>query len=205
MPETPSAYPLSWPIGWPRTPRHQRRETRFSSSRSTVGYRSMEAIKLTDARDRLIKQLDLLRAGTPVLSTNLELRLDGLPRAGQPEPADPGAALYFRLKGKPIALACDRWKTVAGNIAAIAAHIEAMRGMDRWGVGSLEQMFTGYLQLPAPIAPDDWRTVLGDPQTRDQAEAAYRERMRTAHPDAGGSHAAAAALNGAIARAREAL
>ena len=56
---------------------------------------------------------------------------------------------------------------------------------------------------PAPLAVNDWRTALGDPETLEGAELAYRELMRTAHPDAGGSNAAAAALNAAIAAARK--
>lgn len=109
------------------------------------------------------------------------------------------------LNNKPAVLACDRWRTVAGNVAAIAAHMNAMRSMDRWGVGSLDQMFAGYLTLPAPIVTADWRTPLGNPATLAHAEAVYREKMRTAHPDNGGSHAAAAALNAAIEIARREL
>lgn len=206
-PETPTAFPLTWPSGWLRTPVARRAPAKFRSTQtkswsSGGSYRASDAIKLTDARDRLQREFDLMRATGVVLSTNLRLRLDGLPRAGEPEPADPGAACYFKLRGRPVVLACDRWTRVAGNIAAIAAHLDAMRGMERWGVGSVEQLFTGYAALPAPIAPDDWRSVLRNPQSLDEAETAYRELMRSAHPDAGGSQAAAARLNAAIAEAR---
>lgn len=213
MDNTPTAYPLAWPAGWPRTPAARRAPAKFRStsmkSWASNGstYRQSDDIKLTDARDRLQRELDLIGAQQPIMSTNLRLRLDGLPRAGEPEPADPGAAVYFDLKGRPIVLACDRWTrvagNVAGNVAAIAAHLDAMRGMDRWGVGSVEQLFTGYAALPAPLAPGDWRALLRNPTTLAAAEATYRELMRAAHPDAGGSHAAAAALNAAIAEARK--
>ena len=46
------------------------------------------------------------------------------------------ATLYFRLKDKPIVLACDRYDTVEANLAAIAAHIDAMRAMERHDVGA---------------------------------------------------------------------
>lgn len=205
MPDAPAAYPLSWPNGWPRTPAGSRKPAAFRSVSGTGGastYRKSAPIRLTDARQRVSDELHRLGARNPVLSTNLELRLDGLPRGGQAEPADPGAAVYFQLRKRPIVLACDRWNTVAGNIAAIAAHIEAMRGMERWGVGSVEQLFTGYLRLPAPMVPDDWRGVLGDPATLAEAEATWRRKIRDAHPDRGGSAAKAAALNAAIAAAR---
>jgi hypothetical protein len=71
-------------------------------------------------------ELDRLGAKNPVLSTNVSLRLDGRPRSDE-NPADPGAAVYFQLSGKATVLACDRYVDVADNIAAIAAHIDALR------------------------------------------------------------------------------
>ena len=73
-----------------------------------------------------------------MISTNLKLRLDGLPRSDQATPADPGVAVYFELDGKTIVLACDKWNRVADNIYAIAKHVDALRGQDRWGVGTVE-------------------------------------------------------------------
>ena len=204
-PDAPNAYPLSWPSAWQRTPAANRKPSAFRSGAGPHRASPAKAITMVDARQRLIEELERLRARSPILSTNIELRLDGQPRADKSNPADPGVAVYFALSGKPIVLAVDRWDTVAGNIAAIAAHIGAMRGMERWGVGSVEQLFTGYLALQAPIAPDDWRRLLGDPATLADAEAAWKRAMRAAHPDAGGSSAAAAALNAAIAAARRAL
>jgi hypothetical protein len=162
-------------------------------------------LTLVDAWERIARECDALAARGPVLSSNVELRLNGQPRAGQPEPADPAAALYFQLDGKPVVLACDRYTEVAQNVAAIAAHIEASRRIERYGVATMEQMFTGFLALPAPLAVNDWRAELGNPTTLAAAEAVFRDRMRTAHPDAGGSHARAAALTEAIRLAREAL
>lgn len=199
-----AAYPLAWPTGWPRTPASRRKGPAFRSAG--------RAIDLGAARERLARELEALGATSTVLSTDVELRLDGRPRAGRPEPSDPGAAVYFRLDDRPMVLACDRWITVAGNVAAIAAHIEALRGMERWGVGTVERLFTGFLALPAPAAPGSWPAehwrsvlVLHGSATLDEAEARYRELMRTAHPDAGGGHADAARLNSAITEARKEL
>ena len=160
---------------------------------------------LSDARTRVANELERIQGRHPVLSTNIELRADGHIRAGRAAPADPGAALYFRLRDRPIVLACDRWRTVGGNIAAIAAHIEALRGQERWGVGTIEQSFEGFLALSPPVNLEDWRALLGNPATLSAAESAFRAAMRKAHPDAGGSAAAAAALNAAIDAARRAL
>jgi hypothetical protein len=142
------------------------------------------------------------------VSSNIALRLDGLPRSNQPRPDDPGVGVYFQLNGKPIALACDHYDSPEANIAAVAKHIEAMRAMERHGVGSLEQMFAGFMALPPAMSPDDWREPLGNPRTLDEAEANYRERMKHAHPDVNPSDAAgvvAAKLNAAITQARKVL
>lgn len=104
---------------------------------------------MEDALSSLQHQLDLLGVSGVVLSTNLELRLDGKLRSSRGlNLPDPGAALYFNRDGKPLCMPCDRWDRVEDNVYAIAKHIEAMRGMERWGVGTTEQAFAGYKALP---------------------------------------------------------
>jgi hypothetical protein len=212
--DAPQAYPLAWPAGKPRTASSRRERGRFGKQKITFygtgenagSYRSKGELTVADALRRLQGELDRLGASLPVVSTNLETRLDGLPRSGQRRPEDPGVALYFQLKAKPIVLACDHYDTVEANLAAIVAHIDAMRAMERHGVGSLEQMFAGFMALPPAMAPDDWREPLGNPRTLDQAETNYRERMKYAHPDVnGGNEAVAAKLNAAITQARSVL
>src|ERR1700733_12776538 len=197
MTAAPTAYPLAWPPGWPRE--RNRQDPKFRTVTGPVAEKKSREITMEDARHRLSAELDKLGARYPVLSTNVELRVAGPRRANGQAPSDTGVAVYFQLKNKPIVLACDRWRTVAGNIAAIAAHIDAMRGMDRWGVGSLDQMFTGYSLLPAPIVPEDWRTPLGNPATLAEANENYRQRMK----DCAGDGPRAYELNAAIERARK--
>ena len=182
-------YPLAWPAGWPRTDPARRRDAAFRHKD--------KRLSVANGLDRLQDELDRLGARDYVLSTNIELRLDGQPRSGQPEHSDTGAAIYFKLAGKDTALACDKWDRVADNIGALAKHIEALRGIDRWGVGSIAQAFAGYQALPAP---EQWWQVLGVHDlvaTRADIETAYRKLARQAHPDTGGSHAAMARLNAA--------
>lgn len=170
-------------------------------------------LTIAAAVKRLYGELDRLGAREVVVSTNVQVRLDGMPYSDQRRIADPGAAVYFKLKGKDRVLACDRWTTVAGNLAAIAAHIGALRGMDRWGVGTIEQAFTGYTALPAPGngAKRSWRDVLrpaappGGQWTREIADIAYRRLIAERHPDRGGTAEQAAELNAAIAEARQEL
>jgi len=200
-------YPLSWPTGWKRTASGQRKLSRFSTSSygtysSGGSYRRSRELTVADARKRLDLELERLGARDVILSTNVELTTYGEPRSGGRPPDDPGVAVYFKLHGKDRVLACDTWTTVAGNIAGIAAHIECIRGIDRYGVGTLDQAFAGYDALPPPGANNrpPWRKVLEiaeDAQaTSDAVQAAYRAKARVFHPDVpGGSHEAMAMLN----------
>lgn len=217
MSEQQQRYPLAWPIGWKRTPRHQRQRAAFSASSvrtvdigngQTRQERGTRSLTVADALKRVSAELGRLGATHEILSTNVVLRIDGLPRSGQPEPDDPGAAVYFRLKAQPRCLACDRWNRVADNIAAIAQHIDALRRIDRYGVGTMEQAFAGYAALPANTAAN-WRDVFGFKAdahvTWNDVEDAFRTAARQAHPDAGGSHDQMARLTEAKAFARKEL
>jgi len=120
-------------------------------------------ITISAALSRLELELGRLGATDPVLSSNLKINLAGMPYSGQGEPKDRGIAVYFKLKGKDRVLACDRYLSTAGNIAAIAAHIDALRRVERYGVGTIEQAFTGYAALPPPSSENRpaWRATLG--------------------------------------------
>lgn len=204
-----NAYPLTWPVGRPRATR--RRDAVFGKTvrNGDSPWHSKARLTVADARARLSRELERLGARSVVLSTNVELRLDGQPRSGQAEPADPGAAVYFTLGGEPHCLACDAWTRVADNIAALAKHIEALRGMDRWGVGDLRQAFAGYRALPAvgETSGRPWWVVLGveaDAPLRD-IERAFKARALEVHPDRpSGSRAAWDELGAALHQARAA-
>jgi hypothetical protein len=106
--------------------------------------------------------------------------------------------VYFSYKGKATVLACDTYFRVADNIAALAAHLDALRAIERYGVGSLEQALAGYKALPADSAAD-WRAVFGFAKTSapslDDVDKAFKAAARTKHPDAGGSDIEMAHLN----------
>ena len=174
------AFPLSWPQGWPRTRTQER--SRFTQT-------------VASARDALFREVALMGGADIVLSSNLALRLDGLPRSGQPQPADKGVAVYFYRRGRQMSFACDRWDAVEDNIHAIVKTIEAIRGIERWGASEMmERAFTAFERLAAP--PTCWNVLgLRPNASRAEIDAAYRAKARKAHPDAGGSDAAMAALN----------
>lgn len=209
-------YPLSWPTGWKRTPTSQRKRAKFSKGSTTYrdnySYRSSSALTVPQGLDRLHRELERLKARNVIVSTNVELNSYGEPRGGRREPEDSGVAVYFKLGGKDRVLACDAWDRAADNLASVAAHIECLRGIDRYGVGTLDQAFAGYDALPPPSADNraPWRLVMGfegsQPLTLEEVEQRFRQRARTCHPDVpGGSHESMAALNAAIEQAREEL
>lgn len=203
-------YPLSWPIGWQRTHKHQRRRARFlrrETVTSTTGGGSWQRsadLSVEQARRRLEDELRRLGATAVLLSSNVELRLDGMPRSDRRPPEDPGVAIYFKLKNKDRCLAVDRWDKVADNIAALAAHIDAIRRIERYGVGTLDQAFAGYTALPPTEA--DWWLILGvsERATLEEVETAFRERAKKLHPDVGGTHEDMAQLTEAREYARKA-
>lgn len=182
-------YPLFWPTGW--------RRTQFPGW-PKFGVKG-QGVSMTQALDFLERELRLLEAKNPVISTNVLNRLDGRPYADQPIPKDPGAAVYFTLKNRRAVLACDKWNKPESNLWAVAKHIEALRGQERWGVGSVEQAFAGYMALNERTGPSCWEVLALAPGASEEAiMAAFRSKARKAHPDApGGSHEAFAELSGA--------
>ena len=121
-------YPLNWIPGKPRTPSHKRKRSQFQ-------------VSFAKARDDLLVELKRLQASNIVISSNVETRQDGFPRSTNRNPEDPGVAVYFKSFKKEYALGCDKWDKVKDNIRAIGKHIEALRGIERWGVSSVEEAF----------------------------------------------------------------
>ena len=190
-PQIEFAYPVDWPDGRPKTSYRKQAAWRDGGGR----------VNFDTAVRRLREQVDLVtrlgqnwRMRELTLSTNYELRADGRPLRDRGVPADPSVAFFFELDGMPHLLACDKWDTIADNVAAIAAHIAALRGQERWGVATLYQSFAGHLALPAP---EQWWQVLGLTASApaELIQRRYRELARSAHPDKGGSEAAMARLN----------
>ena len=76
--------------------------------------------------------------------------------------------------------------------------------MERWGVGSVQQAFSGYQALPSDDKEFMWWQIL---QVTPDAplnviKAAYRRLALAHHPDAGGSSSSMAELNRAYEEAQ---
>lgn len=185
-------YPLCWPDNVARTAPQKRTYAHFKD------------ISVDYACRLLLAEINRLNghswnASDPniIISSNVNLRLDGLPRSNQGEPPDTGVAVYFQLRfaagGKyhhrPIVMSCDKWNRVSWNIYAIMKDIEAQRARARWGCGSIQQAFQGYVAIPEKCGGDAWWTVLGilPSADRNTVEAAYKKLAQTEHPDKGGT------------------
>jgi len=180
-------YPLAWPEGWPRC-------------RHIGGLRSGNfKVTYEKAIAELAAEIERLGGRYPILSTNLELRLDGMPKRDRSEPADRGVAVYFELKGTRKVFACDTFTTVRDNVRAIGLTIAALRSIERYGATAmLERALNAFTALPPPHDP--W-AILGVPRGADRKsiEEAFRILALKHHPDRGGSSTRMSEIN----RARE--
>ena len=205
---TIEAYPLTWPEGWRRTHAAARTSAQFGRGETTrvsdtYSYRSKRKLTVADGVSRVLDALGRMGvwAADIVISSNVVLRLDGLPRSGQRAPDDPGVAVYWSkgrgAKAVRRSMAVDRYTTVADNLAAIAATLEAMRAIERHGGAEiLDRAFTGFTALPAPEQP--WQ-VLGVPMDAswETIRDAHRKLAMQHHPDRGGDAGAMARINAA--------
>lgn len=171
--------PLSWPTGWPRT-KHPKTSRFGSWNRKPTVH---------EGTSYVLNELRLMKATDIIISTNLQLRKDGLPRSGQITPKDAGVAVYFTHENEQRVLACDAFNTVGDNLHAIGKSVEAMRGLDRWGCSEiLNRAFTGFKALPEStghgIRP--WHEVLDvAPNARSEdVIKSYKKKVRELHPDA---------------------
>ncbi len=195
-------YPLSWPDGWKR--QKYRKDAMFYRESMGQFGKKKDKLSIADGVERVCYELGRLgiSANNAIISTNVQPRLDGMPRSNQSEPADPGVAVYWKSKGRNQVMAVDRYTRVADNLAAIAATLEAMRAIERHGGAQiLDRAFLGFQALPAPV---NWRHVLQvAPEITGStalmvAREAYKTLAKIHHPDLGGSSEKMAELNRAM-------
>lgn len=189
--------PLCWPKWFPRTKNNDRIDGRFCK-KDARGF-GKNKLSINMAIQRLMHQVEsFTRYGSHyrcdpdsvIISSDLELRSDGLPRSNQKRVDDPGVAVYFALDGKKRCIPCDVYFRVEDNIAAVAATIDALRTIERHGSKMFEAAFSGFDALPAPdhVMERGWRDVIdyyGD--SLAEAMRAYFRARKKAHPDHGGS------------------
>ncbi len=191
----PTRFPLQWPTGWKRTAPAARIGAQFK--------RYGRRLTVSEGVERVLQELAHLHVQQDdvIVSTNLQTRLDGMPRGNQGEPGDPGVCVYWRT-GPEAPMRCmplDRYDKVADNLAAVAATLGAFRSIERHGGSAvLDRAFTGFAQLPPPPpGRRDWWTVLGlTPDASSTAiSEAHRRLSRQHHPDRGGNADRMAEIN----------
>ena len=189
------AYPLQWPAGWPRC--QHPIDSNFDTS-------------LSKASAGVLDEIRRLGGTNIVISSNMQLKADGMPYARQMNLEDTGVAVYFNRGGQQLCFACDRYIYLADNVQAIRKTIEALRGIERWGASDMMQRaFSGFAQLqaPAPQRERTWREVFGympdEVFSLERLRSDYRCLATKLHPDKGGSDAAMSELNRAYQQALE--
>jgi hypothetical protein len=200
-------HPLAWPQGQPRA--SLRKRAQFNTGNyAWSGASGRRLLTIADAMDRLreeIRKMNISFRDDCVVSSNLVLNLGGDPRSGQPEPVDPGVAVYWITpKGDRRVMAIDIYDRVADNIAAVARTLEYLRGIERHGGAHvMEQAFTGFTALPPPSTC--WQTLGISPPAKGETKETLIPRIKTAHKfammslprEANGDVRGAAAVNAA--------
>ena len=159
----------NWP-GVLRTDR-QRVRSQFNSSYS-------------DTLELLDRELRMLRATVTVVQIAVnegQVRRDGKLRAAA-YPDHPGVILSFDTKAGHFRYAGDRFTHWHANLRAIALGLEALRKIERYGIGSGTEQYTGYLQIEAadrPMSVDEARAFFAQ-------HGDFRTAARKFHPDFGG-------------------
>jgi hypothetical protein len=198
------AYPLHWPTGYPRSNRQDKPIFKY--------------VTVDKAVTELNRQLRLLGVRPDggrleaIISTNIPLRYDGMPRSeySRSKITDYGVAVYFRLNGNDLVLCCDKFNSVESNVKAIAITSDDMRRIERNGVSDfIKKAFTGFKALPENTR--EWWRVLGwenKPAQTDRTnwiitKDQYKLLAKSSHPDNGGQVSLMADLNRAMSEAKE--
>jgi hypothetical protein len=197
---------------WPgkRTPAEARAWSPFKRRAGDGSWRR-EDMPLSTTLELLHRELWELGAREAVVMLDLPasaFRLDGQPRADARAPGHPGVVLAFDSKHGPLKYATDLFTTWQANLRAIALALEALRKVDRYGITSRGEQYTGWSQLAgatphgiaAPMTVDEAaafiaaavdgitaRDVLEDHGDR---ELCYKAAAKQLHPDHGGDTAA---------------
>ncbi|NUQ86291.1 MAG: J domain-containing protein [Anaerolineales bacterium] len=182
-----TTFPLSYPVNQPRTMPQDRRDARFTTRSRGFSYGPPRKHSVHESARELELEIRRMGGKDMIISSNLRVKANGLPYSGQKQPDDPGVAVYFKWHKRDLVFACDKWRSVEDNLWAIVKHIEALRGQERWGVGSLDQAFAGYMQLPDPGKREWWEVLQVAPTaSNDEIRQAYLRLAKQYHPDAGG-------------------
>jgi hypothetical protein len=98
--------------------------------------------------DRELSRLSAWRVVIQLALSESDLRRDGLPRA-HAVPRHPGVIVSFDSKHGPLRYGTDAFPHWQSNLRAIALGLEALRKVDRYGIGKRGEQYAGWKQLEA--------------------------------------------------------
>lgn len=117
-------------------------------------------------------------------------------------PAERTVTLRFSRNNAETVLVSREQDRAVDNLRALYLAVERMRLIDAAGLTDIVRQAYAQLPAPAPMAalPRSPYAVLGVQPDAPLAvvEAAWKAQLKSAHPDAGGTAAAAAEVNGAM-------
>jgi hypothetical protein len=159
------------------------REPVYDDAGSLRYYRQRQTPFRTTIKD-LRRELLAINARAPELGLALrdrDVRLDGFPRADA-RLLHPGVVLSFNmpaLGGQRLTYAVDRFPTWQNNLRAVAQGLEALRKVQRYGMGSGYEQYAGYRALPEVVSqsPEQAREVLARYANLDGMVDALGERI----------------------------
>ncbi len=176
---------VDWPTGWDRTPSPDREPNK--------SYK----MELRSAIEELQAEMRRLDVDDWRLSTDLDHQSQNpnVPYANQPEPQDPGVVVRWTMDGAQYAVACDRYSRVRDNLRTVGLYIREKRKMEKRPVVTGESEFANARLPPG----DDESVAVGRAPPHEVLDVApdaddatvknaWRERVKEAHPDAGGSN-----------------
>jgi len=180
---------IEWPQSFDRTdPRHRETSSRFQASIAGT------AEDIETEMDRLSPRSWRVDTG----SGGSHTRRNGLPKHSA-NPDDPGVVLRWTEDGEQFAVACDHYTSLRDNLRTVYLWVHETRMRSQRPVQTGESEFAAARLPPAdetahaPAAsPDAPHKVLDVSPDADPGvvEAAYRTKLKQAHPDQGGSRTA---------------
>jgi DnaJ-domain-containing protein 1 len=175
---------LSWPADFDRTPASERtRNKKFQASLAST----------TSAIETEMDRLDPEEWRAEI--GNQHTKSNGLPLHNA-SPDDPGFVLRWTDDDEQFAVACDAYTRLRDNVRTVYLWVYETRMRSQRPVETGESEFAA-ARLPHP---DDVDSVAGAPPPHEELgvapdadeaviRAAYKERVKQAHPDNGGSRA----------------
>lgn len=187
---------LNWqiePLGpWNRPVTHPRRP----ASRFTAPW--ADTLELLETELRHLGVTGAVAVRVDVQRGRADIRRDGMLRADA-RTRSPAVAVSFASRHGPLTYATDAYDDWRANVRAIALALEALRAVDRYGVGRSGEQYAGWRAIePArpdcfPTASDAirWLRTQPDIGTTDGLGPTelLRRAARVMHPDVGGDPA----------------